>query len=238
MKNKYKTVIVLPAYNAEKTLEAIYKKIPKVFLGDIILVDDASEDKTFDKAKKLGIESSRNSNNLGYGGNLKICFEKALKKGADIVVELHPDGEYEPSAIAPAVNKIVRGADLVLGNRFERSPISRGMFIWKYIPTRILSFVQAKILRISISDLHQGFRVYSRRLLKTINFENNSNSYLFSFEIIAQASFLSLPIQEVPVTCHYTGKKRGATLGNSIAYALGTFKVLFFIVLARLGWRN
>lgn len=238
MKNKYKVIIVMPAYNAENTLEAIYKKIPKSLSRDIILVDDASEDKTFGKAKKLGIESSRNSNNLGYGGNLKVCFDKALKKGADIVVELHPDGEYEPSAIAPAVDKIIKGADLVLGNRFARSTIPRGMYIWKYIPTRILSFVQAKILRISISDLHQGFRVYSRRLLEKINFENNSNSYLFSFEIIAQASFKSLSIQEVPVTCHYTGKKRGASLGNSITYALGTFKVLFFIVLARLGWRN
>ena len=223
----------MPAYNAEKTLEYVYKKIPKDWYDEIILVDDNSKDNTYREAKRLGIESYKNKKNVGYGGNLKVCFEKALRKGADIIVELHPDGEYDPSAINPAVAKIIKGAGLVLGNRFAHSPLSRGMYTWKYIPSKILSLIQAKILNIPISDLHQGFRAYSRKLLEGINFRKNSNNYLFSFEVITQAVYLDMKISQVPVICHYEGKKRGASLTNSVLYTMGTFDVLALFLLSK-----
>ncbi len=238
IKRKKKIFAILLAYNAEKTLENFYKEFPKELFDKIILVDDASKDKTFHLAKRLGITSFRNTHNLGYGGNMKRALDIGLKLGGDIFVDIHPDGEYKPSAIPSALKKINEGALLVLGNRFFKfdRPLKSGMYIWKYIPIRILNSIDSLFLGLKIKDFHQGFRVYTRELLKTINFKANSSGYLFSFEIIAQAAFAKLPIAQVPVETLYTGKKRGATLKKSVGYSLGTFKVIFLFLLAKVGF--
>ncbi|MEK7616907.1 MAG: glycosyltransferase family 2 protein [Patescibacteria group bacterium] len=236
---KSKIVVIFLAYNASKTLEKFYLEFPKKFVSDIILVDDASKDNTFKIAKKLGIKSFRNPVNLGYGGNMKRALNLALASGANIVIDIHPDGEYKPSAIPYAIKKIESGAEFVLGNRFTNfyNPLTSGMYIWKWLPIRLLNFLDTIILGINLDDFHQGFRVYTKKMLERINYQSNSNNYLFSFELIAQAVYHKVKISQVPVETSYTGKKRGASLINSIKYSMGTFKVLLLFMMAKLGFR-
>ena len=170
---------------------------------------------------------------------MKRAIKLALRQGADIIIDLHPDFEYKPTSIPAALVKIRQGADFVLGNRFEPwlAPLASGMHIWKFVPISILNFICKLVFGSRISDYHQGFRVYTRHLLNEVNFEINSNDYLFSLELIAQAVFGKLKIEQVPVEVNYTGKRRGASLINSIKYSLGTFKVIGLYLLAKLGTR-
>jgi glycosyltransferase involved in cell wall biosynthesis len=236
--NKKPVIIaVLIAYNAAKTLESFYKSFPKHLVHKIILVDDASKDDTYKIAKRLGIMTYRNRVNLGYGGNMKRTLALAIQHGGDILIDIHPDGEYLPSAIEPALKKIKKGAEFVLGNRMgSRTLLKKGMYFWKILPLTVLTSIGRFVLGVKIKDLHQGFRVYTRRLLEKVPFERNSNNYLFSFEIISQAAFKKVCIEEVPVETIYQGKKRGASLRSSIIYALGTFKVLILFIFAKLGF--
>ncbi len=240
MKKKPKIIIIFLAYNASKTLEKFYRGFPKEFISDIILVDDASKDNTFDLAKKLGITAYQNPVNLGYGGNMKRSLDLALENGADIIVDIHPDGEYKPSAIPEALKKIQEGYQFVLGNRFTNllKPIKSGMYIWKLIPLRILNSLDSLIFGVRLNDFHQGFRVYTKDMLSKLNYKENSNDYLFSFELIAQAIYKKIKIAQVPVETNYTGKKRGASLKNSIKYSMGTFKILFLFILAKFGFKT
>jgi len=236
-----KKIAIFIAYKAADTLEKFYKSFPKSLFDEIILVDDCSPDETFAIAKKLkGLKAYRNKVNLGYGGNLKKAVCLALSHGADIIVDIHPDGEYKPSAIPPALEKITKEkCDFVMGNRFTsvESQLKSGMFAWKILPLLALSFIDRLVLGVKITDFHQGFRVYSRKLFEKVNFEKNSNNYLFSFELITQAVFHKIKIAEVPVETNYEGKKRGASLKNSIKYTSGTFKILGLYLLAKLGVR-
>lgn len=235
-----KIIAVFIAYNSQKTLKEFYKNFPKELFDDIILVDDASKDKTYEISKKLGIRSYRNKINLGYGGNIKKAIFIALGLGADIIVDIHPDGEYLTNAIPLAISKIKNGSEFVLGNRFTQvdNPLKNGMYFWKLIPIIFLNWISKIILRAGIDDYHQGFRVYTRNMLEKINFEDNSNNYLFSFELIAQAVFNKIKISQVSVETKYTGKKRGASLKDSIKYSLGVFKILFLFLLAKLKYNN
>lgn len=241
MKNKKRKIIaIFIAYNAEKTLEKFYRDFPLHWVDDVILVDDASKDRTFELAKKLGIPAYKNTFNLGYGGNLKRTLALALQRGADIIIDIHPDGEYKPSAIPTALKEIKNGSECVLGNRFtsKTNPLKKGMYIWKILPLIWLTWIDRFILGIPINDFHQGFRVYTRSMLEKINFEANSNNYIFSFELIAQATFNNVAISQVPVETIYTGNKRGASLKNSIIYSLDTFIILFWFLIARLGYKR
>lgn len=235
-----KVVAVLIAYKASKTLENFYNSFPKNFVDEIILVDDASPDNTYELAQKLGIKSYRNPVNLGYGGNMKRAFNLALKNGADIIIDIHPDGEYKPSAIPAAVKEIESGAGMVLGNRFTsiKSVLRTGMFKWKIPLIMILNKIDELILGVKLDDLHQGFRVYSRKFLEKANFEINSNDYLFSFEIIIQAIYHGEKIAQVPVETIYTGEKRGANFKNCLIYSFCTFWTLFLFILAKLSFRT
>ena len=240
MAKKQKVITILLAYNAANTLERFYHQLPKELFDEIILFDDASNDKTSDISKKLGITTYRNRVNLGYGGNLKKALAITLSKEADIIVDIHPDGEYKPDAIPSALILIKNGAELVLGNRFYNLNYifnKSGMFIWKIIPILLLNRISESLLKTGATDLHQGFRVYTKRLLEKINFEENSSNYLFSFELISQAAFIKAKITEVPVNTNYTGKKRGAKLISSINYTIGTFKVMLSYILAKIGFR-
>ncbi len=238
--HKSKTIVLFVAYNAGNTLEKFYKDFPKDLVDEIILVDDASKDNTYKLAKKLGIQSYRNPINLGYGGNMKRALGIALEHGADIIIDIHPDGEYNPSAIPEALRQIRNKSQFVLGDRFTHllEPIKSGMYIWKLIPLRLLNSIDSLIFGVRLNDFHQGFRVYTKSMLNKVNFKENSNDYLFSFELIAQAIYENIKITQVPVETSYTGKKRGASLKNSIKYSLGTFKILFLFILAKLGYKT
>lgn len=237
MRKNKKVVAIFIAYNAAKTLEKFYHNFPKKLVNEIILVDDASYDNTYKLAKKLGIRSYRNPVNLGYGGNMKKALNLALEDGADIIIDIHPDGEYKPSAIPNALKEMESGTEFVLGNRFTTldNPLKSGMYFWKWVPIRMLNYIDKIILGVNIDDFHQGFRVYSKKMLEKINYSSNSDNYLFSFELIAQAAYQNIKISQVPVKVSYTGKKRGASLKNSIKYSLGTFKILLLFVLAKTG---
>lgn len=239
MTKKEKIIAVFIAYKAEKTLSKFWGEFPKDYFDEIILVDDASNDRTFEIARKLkGLSAYQNRVNLGYGGNLKRALAIALNHGADIIVDIHPDGEYKPSAIGKALEQIqINKAELVLGNRFYNlaNSLKNGMYAWKILPILILNLIDRLILGVKISDFHQGFRVYTKKLFEKVNFETNSNNYLFSFELIAQSAFNKIKIAQVDVEAVYTGKKRGAGIVNSIKYSFDTFSVLFLFLLAKLG---
>lgn len=239
-KKKKKIIAIFIAYKAATTVEKFYKNFPLKWVDEVILVDDCSPDRTFEIAKKLGIQAYQNSINLGYGGNLKRTLAIALERGADVIIDIHPDGEYKPSAIPAAIAEIDKGFQFVLGNRFTSTtnPLKKGMYFWKVIPLRILTWIDRVILNIPINDFHQGFRVYTRGMLEKVNFEANSNNYIFSFELIAQSAFNNIKISQVPVETSYTGKKRGASLKNSLIYSLDTFKILFWFILAKLNYKK
>ena len=240
MVRKPKIIVVFISYNASRTLKKFYNDFPKHLVDKIILVDDASIDNTFELSKKLGIRSFRNPINLGYGGNMKRALDLALQTGADIVIDIHPDGEYKTTAIPSALRKVNSGAEFVLGNRFtlKTHPLKKGMYFWKWIPIRLLNIIDKIVLGINLDDFHQGFRVYTKKMLEKINYKQNSNNYLFSFELIAQAVYHNIKITQVPVETIYSGHKRGASFKNSIKYSLGTFKILFLFILAKLGFKS
>ena len=174
-----KVAAVLPAYESAATVSTVLNSLPREFFQYIILVDDHSKDQTFEIASKdKTILAYRNEKNLGYGGNLKKCLHLALEHGAEIIVEIHPDGEYGLEPIGPAINEVKDGAGLVLGNRFtlDGDPLKNGMFVWKYPFIKILNWVSNYALGTHLGDLHQGFRVYSSALLKNIDFDGNGYS--------------------------------------------------------------
>ena len=240
MEQSPKIFAIFIAYKAAGTLENFYLSFPKELFDDIILVDDASPDNTFELAQRLGIHSYENEINLGYGGNMKRAISIALSKGADIIVDIHPDSEYKPSAIVPAIEEIKKGSEFVLGNRFfgHKSPSESGMYAWKVLPLIFLSWLCKKILRLPIQDYHQGFRVYTKQLLEKVNYKNNANDYSFSLELLAQAAFHKIKVSEVPVEVDYSGEKRGASLKSSIVYSLKTLKVLLVYLAAKSGIRS
>lgn len=237
---KPKVIAIFIAYNCVHTLKKFYDNFPRYLVDDIILVDDASKDRSFELAKSLGIKAYRNPINLGYGGNLKRTLAIAIKNGGDIFIDIHPDGEYKTNAIPLALERIKKDSKFVLGNRFAKieQPLKSGMYFWKFLPILLMNRIDNLIFGVKIGDFHQGFRVYTRELLEKVSFENNSNNYLFSFELIAQAAERNIRIDEVSVETNYTGKKRGASLKNSIRYSLGTFKVLFLFLLTKVGFEN
>lgn len=225
-----KVVAILPGYKCEKTLKKFVEEIPKKYFDEIIFIDDHSPDKGFEIAKKIrGIKAYQTSKNLGYGGNLKMCLGTALECGADVIVELHPDGEYRFDGIGPALKEIKNEAKMVLGNRFtnERNALESGMYWWKYPVVWLINRFDNWSLGTEIPDLHQGFRVYTRDLLEKVDFRNNSNNYIFSFQIITQAARAGLKIASVPVSTNYGGEKRGASFRSSLIYTLETFGVLW-----------
>lgn len=231
---------VFIAYNAERTLKKFFETFPKHLFDEIILVDDASQDGTYELAKSLGIKTYKNEVNLGYGGNMKMALKIGLQLGGDVFVDIHPDGEYLPSCIPAALKKVEEGAWFVLGNRFSdiTTPLKSGMYFWKFIPIVFLNLLARLILQTDIKDFHQGFRVYTRKLLEKNRFENYSNGYLFSIEMIVQAIFNKVSIAQVPVETHYAGKKRGARLKHSFLYTAGTIKILLLFLAAKAGIRS
>ncbi|MBN1521532.1 MAG: glycosyltransferase family 2 protein, partial [Candidatus Aureabacteria bacterium] len=205
MLNNKKIIIVLPAYRAEKTLEKTYKEIPREIVDDVILVDDASGDKTAALAQKLGIKTYIHDKNRGYGANQKTCYDKALEDKADIVIMLHPDYQYTPKLVAAMASMIAYGEyDMVLASRIlVKSALQGGMPFYKYVSNRFLTFVENIFLGAKFSEYHTGYRAYSVELLKKVPYHRNSDDFIFDNQFIAQAFFLGFHIGEISCPAKY-----------------------------------
>ncbi len=225
---KQKVVVVMPAYNAAKTLEKTYRDIPKSVVDRIILVDDVSKDETVEVARHLGIKTIVHIQNKGYGGNQKTCYIEALKEGADIVVMLHPDYQYDSRLIPEMIAPIINGhADFVLGSRMlGEGALRGGMPLYKYISNKVLTFIENECFGKHYSELHTGFRAYSRKLLTTIPFTLNSDDFVFDTEVIAQVEMFKFQSSEVPVPTRYFKEASSINFLRSSIYGLATLKVM------------
>jgi glycosyltransferase involved in cell wall biosynthesis len=222
-------VVVMPAFNAARTLRLTWQQIPKRWVQKVVLVDDSSADQTVELARSLRIEVIAHPHNVGYGGNQKTCYLEALRHRADVVVMLHPDGQYDPTLIPELVRPILRGeCDLVLGSRFLLPGTARkgGMPLYKFVANRSLTTIENLALRSRFSELHTGYRAYSRRFLETIPFLRNSNDFVFDTEVIAQALAFDFRVAEVPVATRYFPQASSATFGQSIVYGLKTLNTM------------
>jgi glycosyltransferase involved in cell wall biosynthesis len=230
-------VVVMPAYNAAQTLELTWRDIPAEWVTSVILVDDASRDETVEVAKALPLEIIHHHRNVGYGGNQKTCYTAALREGADVVVMLHPDGQYDPRLLPALVRPILRGeADMVLGSRFLDPGGARagGMPLYKYLSNRFLTTVESWVLRQRFSELHTGYRAYSREFLETVPYLRNANDFVFDTQMIAQAIHWKQRIVEVPVATKYFPEASSASLRQSIVYGIKTLVTVGRLALHRL----
>lgn len=229
-KNKPKVIIIMPAYNAEKTLEKTYQEIPKEGVDEIILVDDASRDRTVEVARALGIEIIVHKENKGYGGNQKTCYAKALEKGADIVVMVHPDYQYDPKVVPDLIRKIENdGFDIALGSRmfYKKDALRGGMPIYKFISNIFLTTMENIVFGLSLSEYHTGLRAYSRRFLEAVDFMSLPDGFVFDTEIIAAAVKKGFKIGEVPIKTRYQDDSSSISFLSSVEYGLKTLQVLY-----------
>jgi glycosyltransferase involved in cell wall biosynthesis len=220
-----KVIVVMPAMNAAATLRQTVDSIPRDWVDEVILVDDHSTDDTVELARRLPLRLVWHPHNAGYGANQKTCYLEALQRGADAVVMLHPDGQYEPGLIPSMVEPILTGrADLVLGSRFAEPgmALANGMPPWKYLANRGLTITENRIMRTQLSEAHTGYRAYSRKLLLTVPFLRNSTDFSFDTELIMQASHFNLRIEEVPATCRYFADASSVGFRSGVVYGLKT----------------
>ena len=228
----------MPAYNAEKTLLQTVTEIPKEYIDDIILVDDASTDQTSQKGKELGLHTITHEQNLGYGGNQKTCYSQALKRGADIVVMLHPDYQYTPKLLVAMSSLIASGQyDIVLGSRIlSEGALKGGMPVYKYLANRFLTLFQNVLLRKKLSEYHTGYRAFSREVLETLPLDQNSDDFIFDNQMLAQAIYAGFSIGEVSCPTKYFDDASSINLRRSIIYGLGVLKVSILYRLTCLGF--
>ncbi len=231
-------VIVLPAYRAAKTLAQVVGDIPRGHADRILLVDDASADATVSVATALHLDVIRHSRNLGYGGNQKTCYRRALQMGADVVVMLHPDGQYDPTIIPNLCRVIEDGeADIVLGSRWLGiDPAKAGMPWWKRLGNRFLTATENRVLGLKLSEYHTGYRAYSRRFLETIPFLENSDDFVFDTQVLIQASTFGFKIGEVPAIGRYHEDASSVSFKTSTVYGLKTLAALLTYVAHRSGF--
>ena len=221
-----KIVVVLPAYNAEKTLETTYYEIPFDIVDEVILVDDASTDHTVVVAKRLNIKTIVHSHNLGYGGNQKSCYRAALDRGADIVVMLHPDYQYTPKLI-PSIAHLLASEefDVVLGSRIlGGKAIQGGMPIYKYINNRLLTLIQNILMGAKLSEYHTGYRAFTRKVLETIPLDINSNDFVFDNQMLSQVIYAGFRVGEITCPTKYFPDASSINFSRSLKYGLGCLK--------------
>jgi glycosyltransferase involved in cell wall biosynthesis len=234
--NGKRIVVVLPAYNAEKTLEATVRELPEI-VDESILVDDHSTDATAEMARRLGLTVEVHPQNRGYGGNQKTCYAKALEAGADVVVMLHPDYQYEPLLVTPMATMIAYGVyDLALGSRILGGGALRGgMPLYKYISNRMLTLFQNLTMGAKLSEYHTGFRAYSRQLLESLPLEANSDDFVFDNQVLAQAVFLGARIGEISCPTKYFPEASSINFRRSSIYGLGVLRTSIHFRLAKWG---
>lgn len=227
MINGKKIVVVLPAYQAEKTLETTYREIPFDIVDEVVIVDDNSGDKTVEVAKRIGIKHIiTHTENLGYGGNQKSCYNKALKLGADIVIMLHPDYQYTPKLI-PAISQIIANDlyPVVLGSRIlGRGAIKGGMPKYKYLANRILTLVQNLLINQKLSEYHTGYRAFSREVLEKVDFEKNSNDFVFDNQMLSQIFMAGFEIGEITCPTKYFNEASSINFSRSVKYGFGVIQ--------------
>ncbi|MEZ4886267.1 MAG: glycosyltransferase family 2 protein [Chitinophagales bacterium] len=236
-----KVVVVMPAYNAELTLEQTYNEIPHNIVDEVILVDDFSKDNTSELAKKIGIHHViRHDKNKGYGGNQKTCYNKALEIGADIVIMVHPDYQYTPKLI-PAMASII-GSGLypaVLASRIlGKGALKGGMPIYKYIANRFLTLSQNLLINQKLSEYHTGYRAFSKEVLEGIDYNGNSDDFIFDNQMLSQIFYAGFEIAEVTCPTKYFEEASSINLKRSSIYGLGVLRVSFMHFLQRIGLGN
>ena len=225
---KPRIAVVMPAYNAERTLERTLADIPPGVADDVILVDDASTDGTVALAKRLGLHVLVHEKNMGYGANQKTCYESALSRGAEIVVMVHPDHQYDPKVIPALVEPLLKGeCDAVFGSRMLGGrPIQGGMPKWKYLGNILLTAIENATFLIYLTEYHSGFRAYGRRYLTSVNLGANSNGFVFDTEIIAQGMARGLTIREIPIQTRYFDEASQIAFWPSVRYGFSILKTM------------
>ncbi len=235
--DKPKVVVVMPAYNAAKTLRMTYADLPRDMVDLVILVDDGSSDETLKIARELGLELFVHQRNYGYGANQKTCYREALKAGAGIVVMVHPDYQYDPTLLPEIIRPIVEGkADVVLGSRLlGQSALKQGMPWWKFISNRFLTWCENTVFGLRLSEYHTGYRAYRREALESVNLETNSDAFIFDQEIVAQFVALKLRIAEIPVPTRYFPQASSASFVQSSIYGCSILWLLWRYILHHSG---
>ena len=239
MINGKKIIVVLPAYNAEKTLEQTYSEIPLDIADEVLMVDDRSSDDTVSLAKRLGIQTFQHERNYGYGRNQKTCYKEALKRNADIVIMVHPDYQYTPKLITAMASMIAYGVyDSVLGSRIIGGGALRGgMPAYKYIANRFLTALQNLMLGSKLSEFHTGYRAFSKQVLKTLPLNENSDDFVFDNEMLAQLIFFNYRIGEISCPTKYFTEASSISFLRSVKYGLGVIVTSFRFLLAKLAIR-
>jgi glycosyltransferase involved in cell wall biosynthesis len=236
MSGTQKVLVVMPAYNAEATLERTVRDIPNGIVDEVILVDDCSNDRTVEIAERLDLTVIQHNENQGYGANLKTCYDEVLKRKADIVVMIHPDYQYDPRIIPYALGFIeIDICDIIIGSRIRdrKEVLEGGMPLYKYFSNRFLTIIENIAFGQNLGDFHSGFRIFKREVLEKINYHNNSNDFVFDSQILAQAAYSDFRIGDVPIPARYFSEASSINLKRSIKYGLGTLGVVIKYLLQR-----
>lgn len=236
--SKSKVIVVMPAYNAEKTLERTIRDIPAGTVDEVILVDDCSKDGTAALARSLGLTVISHERNTGYGGNQKTCYREALKKGADVVVMVHPDYQYDARLVPVMADLIAHDVcDMVCGNRIRtrREALGGGMPVYKYAFNRLLTAFENMVTGQNLGEWHSGLRAYSRKCLETVPWEKNSDDFVFDQQFLMQAAYLELRLGDVPVAARYFAEASSINFRRSCVYGLSAMACLAAYVLQSLG---
>ena len=237
MLNGKRICVVMPAYNAYKTLKKTYDEIPKDIVDDIILTDDASHDETVKLSKELEIKTFVHTVNKGYGANQKTCYQEALNSGADIIIMLHPDYQYTPKLIRPMASMIAEGIfDAVIGSRIlGNKALMGGMPLYKYISNRVLTLAENLIIQQKLSEYHTGYRAFSRKVLETIPLMENSDDFVFDNQMLCQALYFGFDIGEVSCPTLYFDDASSISFTRSVTYGLGVMQTAFKYAIAKRG---
>jgi glycosyltransferase involved in cell wall biosynthesis len=233
----HKVVVVMPAYNASKTLRLTYADLPHGDIDGIILVDDGSRDDTAQIARELGLLVFMHTRNLGYGANQKTCYIEALKTDATIIAMVHPDYQYDPTVLPDLVKPIEKDeCDIAFGSRMMGlSAYKQGMPLWKYVANKALTWLENKVFGLSLSEFHTGYRAYRREVLEQVNFLANSDGFIFDQEIVAQFVACGFRIKEYPVPVRYFPEASSASLVDSTIYGLGILALCARFLLHKVG---
>lgn len=240
MLNGKKIIVVMPAYNAEKTIKITYQEIPLDLIDHVVLVDDASRDQTSALARSLGIDTIVHLQNKGYGGNQKTCYKHALQLGADVVVMLHPDYQYTPRLLVALASMVAFGQyDMALGSRILcGGALQGGMPVYKYISNRLLTMAQNLLMGTAFSEFHTGYRAFSREVLLTLPLEENEDNFVFDNQMIAQAVYFGFSVGEISCPTKYFKEASSISFRPSVIYGFGVLRTAWQYFLQKRGWGN
>jgi len=240
MLNNKKIIVVMPAYNAEETIEKTYRDLDHSIIDEVIVVDDFSSDRTLDVCRNLGIPHIRHPENRGYGANQKTCYAEALKRGADIVIMVHPDYQYDPR-LSPALAGMLASEvyDVVIASRIlGRGALLGGMPVYKYISNRFLTFFQNLLCKQKLSEYHTGYRAFTREVLEALPLGENSDDFVFDNEMLGQIIYFNYRIGEVSCPTRYFEEASSISFSRSVKYGLGVLAVSLKVFLQRAGLRK